>query len=262
MLLKHEGGKVHLAVYTSRQTNKQTKKKTCLGFEENCLGLYSELVPCLDCLGFTQDFVAKTRHLLVTCKIKTFFVEIYTFSSNSNTIFSNNAGLFQDSGLFHNDTLTRKQKHWHAYALSIARGLIPVFGITVMCGWFIKHKMRAHICTHFFLLPSISVHLLCLYFFPLLPVCLPPCITLLHHSQTSGAKVTGLWQRWWQCHSASRLSQYWHRRMWILPTNGCLSTEEACQPLSIQAKNLPTNDCWTLHRTNQCLPNHRMQVFP
>lgn len=75
-----------------------------------------------------------------------------------------------------------------------------------------------------------------------------PSFALLHHSQTTGAKVTGLWQHWWQCHSASRLSQYWHNGMWILPTNFCLSTVGACQPLSVRAKNLPTNDNLVPHK--------------
>lgn len=65
---------------------------------------------------------------------------------------------------------------------------------------------------------------------------------------TTGAKVTGLWQCW--CHSASRLSQCWQHTLWKLPANGCLSTAETCQPMSAQAKNLPTNDCWTLYLAN------------
>lgn len=65
---------------------------------------------------------------------------------------------------------------------------------------------------------------------------------------TTGPKVTGLWQRW--CHSASRLSQCWQHTLWKLPANGCLSTAETCQPMSAQAKNLPTNDCWTLYLAN------------
>lgn len=85
--------------------------------------------------------------------------------------------------------------------------------------------------------------------------------SLMHHTQTTGAKVTGPWQCWWQCRSTSRLSQYWHREVWKLPTSVCLSTVEACQPISVQAKNLPTNDCWTLYFTNQFLPNHRTQVY-
>lgn len=93
-------------------------------------------------------------------------------------------------------------------------------------------------------------------FSPMWVSLLSTSLSWLRHSQTTGAKVTGLWRCWWQRRSASRLSQHWHSKVWKLPTNGFLSSAGACQP-AVYPGSKPAIQ-WLLNLTNQWLPNHRM----
>lgn len=122
----------------------------------------------------------------------------------------------------------------------IVPGLLVVLGMNHLPPNVVKHLLNLRRHTVFFPFPIYS---------PYFSFCLSHCAPLLHHSQTTGAKVTGLWQRWWQCHSASCLSQYWHGRMWMLPANGCLPTVDA-----LQVRNQPG----MVDLTNQ---GHRMQIL-